>query len=338
MRTSTRPTVPKPVTDDAHIRIVSPSWPTIHFNPQRARRAERELARLGFRFSYGRWAAEVTPDGSSAGTAHQRADDLMEAFADPEVDVIFTAAGGATTAEVLPLLDLDVIRANPKPFIGYCDNVWLNHHLYEAGLYSYFGVAFVMHLGEPGGVYPEIERSLRQILLDRGDVAYAPNANRTNEYFNWQDPALEPTVRTRNVAGGWHWIRHGTGQGRFIGAELQVLPNLIDHFGIDLRGAVLFWEVAPTTRKTLPFMLKEVARRGDLGELAGMVVGGDVRHEPRRWAKVVSDALTGVLGEVPFPVVVNADIGHLDPVWVVPYGMDVVLNSSADLRFLRPVR
>lgn len=327
--------LPKKIGPDSHIRIVSPSWPSIYYTPYRTARAERAMADFGFTFSYGRHAAEVTDDGGSAGTAEQRAQDVMEAFTDDKADVILSAAGGGTTREILPLLDGDIIRASRKPFIGYCDNVWLNQYLLENGLCSYYGLAYVAHFGEPGGIYPEIAEQLRVALLSHEEIVCSSADRRTNQYFNWQDPKMEQRVRIRNVRGGCDWIRQGSGRGRFIGGGVEGLPGLIDHFNLDLDGAVLFWDVGPSTFRPVPYLLAEIARRADLSRLAGMVIGANIRSRPERWATTVSAALDEVIGEVSYPVMVNADIGHLDPPWVTPYGMDAVLDSQAGLRFPR---
>ena len=52
-----------------------------------------------------------------AGTAEQRAGDLMAAFADPTIDGILCTRGGWGSAELLPHLDAELIRANPE---GVC--------------------------------------------------------------------------------------------------------------------------------------------------------------------------------------------------------------------------
>ena len=72
---------------------------------------------LGYRTKLMRHALDRGPL-YYAGTAEQRAGDLMAAFADPEVDGILCTRGGWGSAELLPLLDAAVVRANPKAFVG----------------------------------------------------------------------------------------------------------------------------------------------------------------------------------------------------------------------------
>src|SRR5574338_1204057 len=55
-----------------------------------------------------------------------RAEDLMQAFADPSIKAIFSTIGGDESIRLLPFMDLDVIRGNPKIFMGYSDTTIRN--------------------------------------------------------------------------------------------------------------------------------------------------------------------------------------------------------------------
>ena len=59
--------------------------------------------------------------GYMAGTDAQRASDLNEAFSRKDIAGIFCLRGGFGAMRLLPLLDFDMIRQNPKPLIGYSD-------------------------------------------------------------------------------------------------------------------------------------------------------------------------------------------------------------------------
>lgn len=327
---------PRLVGPGAHIRIVSPSWPHLFYAPPRAARAEKTLIDMGIRVSYGEFAHEVTDDGMSAGTPEQRASDFMAAVLDPDVDAIMTTGGGATSWELCPHLNPELIRQHAKPFFGYCENIWLHHYLLEhAGLTSYYGVAFMAQFGEVNGIFPESADSFQRALSYPGDLVFEPMPDRTNEFYSWVDPVTDAAPRKRTVQGGWHWLNPGHGEGRFIGGEATYLTRLIDRFEFDVAGAILFWHVAPNDHLSAADLLRGLADRADLQALAGMVVGTDVRHEPDRWAAVVSTALADVLGEVSYPVLANADLGHTDPAWVLPYGGNAILDSEAGLRFPR---
>jgi muramoyltetrapeptide carboxypeptidase len=291
-------------------------------------RAEQVMAGLGLRVSYGAHAAAITDDGMSAGTARQRADDFMEAFTDPSVDAVFSAYGGASAHELVSMLDTAALRGADKAFIGNSDNVWLHHYLYqETGLSSYFGVTYIGELGEFGGPFPETLQSFRQAVMSPGDLVCRPAPLRSDDFSHHAQP---DTPRRHNRAGGWHWLRPGLARGPLVGGEIGTLVELARHFNLKLDGCVLFWDVRlrPGAGESGHGWLAELADLVALDRLAGMVVGPDVRHTPDGWSRVVADMLAEILPGTTYPVLVNADVGHLDPKWVVPYGRNAVLDSG----------
>src|SRR5262245_48065543 len=68
-----------------------------------------------------------------------RAEDLMNAFIDPSIKGIISTIGGNDSIRILPYLDLDVIRSNPKIFLGYSDTTITHMACYKADLVSFFG-------------------------------------------------------------------------------------------------------------------------------------------------------------------------------------------------------
>ena len=338
---------PTPVGAGGHVRVISPSWPIFFHAPQRAVRAEEVLRRLGLRVSYGAHAWEITDDGVSAGSVQQRAADFMAAFTDPSVDVVFSTYGGETAHELLPFLDARRLRAERKAFVGNSDNVWLNQYLLqEAGLTSYYGCTYGGELGEYGGPFPDTIDCLQRALMSVDDLVCVPMARRSSESHGMLRRESEQRLRQLNVAGGWHWLRPGRGRGPLVGAELSVLVAMIDHFELKVDGCILFWDFSVThaeMRTSTPQerlaelcdLLAGLADRGLLDGLAGMVVGPHRQHTPDGWAAALDEVLRTVQPMATYPVVVNADVGHLDPKWVVPYGREAVLDSAQGLVFPR---
>jgi muramoyltetrapeptide carboxypeptidase LdcA involved in peptidoglycan recycling len=327
---------PHPIVPGARARVISPAWPAMYYAPQRARRAEKVLRGLGIEVEYGRHAWEVTDDGLSAGSARHRAADFMDAFTDAGVDLVISAGGGASSHELLPLLDPAALRLSCRPFVGNSDNVWLNHFLYqEAGLISYYGVTHTAELGEPGGMFPETLDHLRRALAGSGEFVCKPVARRTDQFYNWQIPEQEKRVRNLTQPAGCTWLRPGRGSGPLVGGELSAFVDMVDHFRPSLDGCVVFWDIGLENPAGPVELLSRLADRVPLTPLAGMMVGPRVGHDGRAWVAAVEEALRLVAPAAQYPVVVNADVGHLDPRWVVPYGADVTLDSERGIVFPR---
>ena len=87
-----------------------------------------------------------------AGTMRERLEDLHAAFADPSVDGILCTRGGWGTAELLPYLDLDLIRAHPKPYFGYSDHTSVQTYLLDAvGLVTFYAPMCATDFSRAGG-------------------------------------------------------------------------------------------------------------------------------------------------------------------------------------------
>jgi muramoyltetrapeptide carboxypeptidase len=319
---------PRPVRPGDHIRIVSPGLPTLTYIPDRAHRAEQTLTDMGFTASYGSRARLVSADGLTAGSARERALDLMEAFTDPSVHAILAADTGLASREVLDHLDPALIAANPKPFIGYCDTAYVNLYLAsQAGLSSLYGCTYMIHLGEAGGAYPETSSYLIDALDSDRTLVCTPVKARTGGLISWFEPELERRPRPLDLAGGWTWLRPGTAQGAFLGGEISQLPELADYFGLSLRSSILFWDISFHRRPVQP-LFKELCDRTDLTGLAAMVVGTHPLIPPAEWAAIVGDLLTEFLPGGDFPVEVNSDLSHTCPSWTTPYGERAILTAD----------
>ncbi|OLB79923.1 MAG: hypothetical protein AUI14_08915 [Actinobacteria bacterium 13_2_20CM_2_71_6] len=327
--------VPDPVGPGAHIRILSPAMPTVSYIPDRVLRAERVLLDQGYTLSYSRSAFQVSADGTTAGTVEQRVADFVEAFADPTVDVVFASDAGLGSKDLLDRLDLPTIAANPKPFLGYCDNVFLNLYLAaRAGISSLYGATYMVHIGEAGGAYPETLRSLAQALSSAEPLVCEAMPDRTGELINWYVPELEVQPRTRDIPGGWTWLRPGTARGPLLGGEISIVPELVETFDLSLDSAVLFWDISYHGLAVEP-LFKAACASTDLTRLAGMMVGAHPLMPLADWAATVGALVDEFLPDADYPIVVNTDLGHTCPSWIVPYGEEVVVQSPDRIVFPR---
>jgi len=112
----TEQTKPKRLTTGARIGVVSPAY---WLEPERLQRAVGVFEDLGYEMVLGK--STGLKENKYAGSADLRAADIMDMFRDSSIDAIISARGGYGGNRVLPLLDYDIIRENPKIFIGYSD-------------------------------------------------------------------------------------------------------------------------------------------------------------------------------------------------------------------------
>lgn len=328
--------IPKPIARGSHIRVVSPGLSTLNCIPDRARRADRALRNLGFEVSYGPHAFS-TSTGGTAGSAAARAADFVAAFEDDSVDVVLSSDAGIGSREMVPMLDARTIAAHPKPFMGYCDNVFLHQYLAsEAKMSSLYGCVLMVHFGEVGGAFPETVDYFTRALTDPAALVCRPFPSRTGEFIDFRKPELDIKHRVRDIEGGWTWLRPGHARGPLIGGELSMLPDLIRDFHMSLDGAVLFWDISMFNLH-LPVRpaFEALSNHADLSRLAGMIVGHHPWLAPPVWAATIGGLLRDELAGAGFPVLANADLSHLCPSWIVPYGEEVVLDDASGVVFPR---
>src|SRR5258706_5372658 len=119
---------PRAVRPGAHIAIVSPASP---FSREEFDRGVAELRRLGYEPTYDEDVFARTGTYLS-GAADVRAAAFARAWSDPSIAALIAVRGGYGSVQMLPLLDVDMIRKTPKGFIGYSDNTsilsWLTGH------------------------------------------------------------------------------------------------------------------------------------------------------------------------------------------------------------------
>ena len=263
-----------------------------------------------------------------------RADDLMDAFADPSIRAVISTIGGDDSIRILPYLDLDILSAHPKVFMGYSDTTITHLACYRAGLVSFYGPAIMAGFAENGGLFPYLVDSVRRTLFSvaaPGDIRPNPDGW-TVEHVDWGEPANQSRPRKLNPSDGWKFVQgQGVRRGRLLGGCIEVFDWL--------RGtpwwppteawqdAILFLETsedAPPPDE-VERILRVYATLGILHKLSGFLFGRPGGQVPVERFDEYEQAILQVVSEEEglneLPVVMRMDFGHTDPMCVLPYGV-----------------
>lgn len=331
-----RPTRPPGLRPGSLVRVVSPAYPALALVSHRRPRAEAALRGMGFAVDYG--AHAFARLGHLAGTAEERAADLNQAFADPTVDAIICALGGGSSIELLPLLDYELIRANPKPFIGHSDNAMIMMALLTgAGLVSFHGPSFVNQLGEYPAPFPETVAALGRALSGTGPLPFRPAERRTDVLPPWWNEPDDKVARPFNLAGGWRWLKPGRACGPLVGGQLNILQEMLyTAWAPSFEGVILFWDAMMWHTALVDAALARLSARGVLAGCAGMVIGHPTRLRQLGQTAPFEDVVAKWAGEIDGPILFNGDCGHTDPAWTLPYGGLAHLDSAADRFWAEP--
>jgi muramoyltetrapeptide carboxypeptidase len=272
-------------------------------------------AALGLQIAFAEHA--FAADHYSAGTAEQRASDLMAAFVDPAVAAVFVSMGGATAIDVLELIDYDVIAANPKGIAGISDSTTVLQAITaRTGLITFHGLElfdFARHAMD------YTLASIRSTLFDASTDPWRPNPS-------WRDLAGETTAYS-----GWRSIRPGNASGPVIGGNSDAFTQLIGTgYWPATDGAVLVIETYRLQKRHLHALLVSLRLRGVLDGLAGLVMGYCLGSDApgtgndRDLAEIVTQTTEGY----DFPVLQVGEIGHQVENLILPIGAQIDLNAD----------
>lgn len=298
--------------------------------PHRVERGVRFLESLGFRVVLGEhvWGRR----GYTSGTPEERVADLHRFFSDPSIRAIVSAIGGDHACHLLPLLDFDLIRANPKILLGYSDMTVLNLAIHaQTHLVTFNGPALMSDLAE----YPEplpytVNHLLRALTQPVPIGPVQPSDAWTEEFLDWGAKADLARPRALRRSFGWIWLKAGKAEGPLVGGCLESLQHLRGSvYWPDLTGAILFLETSELvpTPGWVDAVLQDYENMGVFARLGGLLIGrpyGYSDDQKEELHQVILDRTR----RYAFPIVAEMDFGHTAPQLTLPIGCRAQIDSS----------
>jgi muramoyltetrapeptide carboxypeptidase LdcA involved in peptidoglycan recycling len=313
------------------IRVVAPSR-SRRLIPDEVRSiADRRLAELGLRVSFGDHVDEA--DAFTSSSVVSRVADLHHSFADPEVAGILTVIGGYNANQLLPSLDWELIGANPKVLCGYSDVTALQDAiLARTGMVTYSRPHWSSF-----GMLRHLEDTLRwfvDCLFGDRPLELAPAATWTDDEWYLDQDAREPRTNP-----GWWVLGEGEAYGPIVGGNLSTFALLHGTpFMPELDGAVLWLEDDFESKpEDFERLLTALLQQPGASRVTGLLIG---RFQV---ATAMTRELLGlIVGSKPelrgLPVVANLDFGHTSPMITFPVGGEVEVaagGSGASVRITR---
>jgi muramoyltetrapeptide carboxypeptidase len=262
--------------------------------------------------------------GYLAGRDEERAAHVNAMFADRQVRAIFAVRGGWGSARVLPHLDFDLIRANPKLLIGFSDITAL--HLALAARTDCPSI----HGPNAASAWGRLSwDSFRRLAFDA-------------ETPTWQTPAGTDD-RLAQRSGRIRTFRPGRASGPLIGGNLTILSSLVGTpYLPSFDGALLFLEDTDEAQYRIDRMLTQLALAGILGRVAGVVFGQCTDCIARNSSSIGGFTLSEVLAQhftpLGVPAFQGALFGHVENQFSIPVGVRAEIDATAGtIRMLEPV-
>jgi muramoyltetrapeptide carboxypeptidase len=274
---------PKSIKENSTIGVVSPSY---WLDENVLKNTTKFFTDLGYNIEISK--SNTLQWGPFAGTPQERADDLHRMFADPKIDAVMCARGGYGANRVLPLLDYDLIRKNPKIFIGYSDiTAYLTSITQKTNLVTFHGPMLT--------TYKKSWINYNYNLMNR----VLTGENNIN---------IEPpeSLKTRI-------LKDGTGSGPLWGGNMSLLINRLGTSDtLNTNGVILFLEDIDEYLYSFERMLVQMRTSGMFDQINGLIIGEfeDIRDQEVRFGRNTDEIILDICGDLDIPIVSNFPCGH----------------------------
>ncbi|HEY6541416.1 MAG TPA: LD-carboxypeptidase [Ktedonobacteraceae bacterium] len=249
----------------------------------------------------------------TAGSPELRARDLMAMFTDASVDAIQCLRGGYGSAQIIPLLNFEVIAGHPKPFIGFSDITALHMALLRFTGMATFYAPMLITMGDQ-----------RTSEFSRQRLLQVLGGETTGEYP--RDPA-DPFVRA---------LAPGKASGRLVGGCLSDLVHTMGTpWELNLDDAIFVFEEVGAGPHGIDRALLQLQQAGKLQRVRGVIVGdladcewSDGGGAPWPHTKNLEEMLEERLGPLGVPILYPLPFGHGDRFATLPLGVQATLDAS----------
>ena len=333
---------PKVVPGD-RVAVLSPSFAAPAVAPAVHEQAMRRLEALT-----GLVAVEYPTTRRLDASPRDRAADVDAAFADPQIRAVLATIGGEDQITVVPHLDPELVRADPRPFVGYSDSTNLLNWLWSHGVAAFHGGSTQVHLG-PGPAVDEVHaRSLRAALLRGGRLQVVDPGTSEDIGKDWEDPAALTEYGDREPTEPWTWDgpeRSVTGP--TWGGCIEVMQWFLTagRSAADpaaLEGGVLLLETSEelVPAREVGWIVRSLGERGLLAAVDAVLVARpptstfEVQPTADERAALRAEQRDEVIEVVrrytqDAVVVVGVPFGHTRPQWIMPHGGSVTVDSAS---------
>lgn len=272
--------------------------------------AKEAMEALGFKVKLGENLKNRS--GHLAGTDEERAGDLNSMFGDPEVKMIVCIRGGSGAARILPLIDYDLIKRNPKPIQGYSDITALHSAIHsQTGLITFHG---------PNGSGSWNSFNVKQfekVFFGSEPIVFK------NEIGKGDDLVAKGN-RIQTLTGG-------KAKGRILGGNLTVLTALSGtKYYPDFQDSIIFLEDTGEDPYKVDRMLSTLKLNGTLGKVKGFLFGqcSDCTPGGGYGAFTIDQLLDHYVLPLKIPAYSGAMIGHVSRQFIIPVGAEVELDAD----------
>lgn len=281
------------------IGIIAPSRPV---DKKKVLAGIKKLESRGFKVKLGKNLYKKTY--YSAGTAKEKASDLNAMFKDKEVKAIICAAGGISATQIVDLIDYEIIKKNPKIFMGFSDITVLLLAIYKkTGLITFHG--------------PNLH-SFRRLDKRAENFLFDLLMGKETEY---------------SIPNDMEIIKKGKTEGKLIGGNVHLNNSLLGtEYSPSYGKAIWFWEDLGENPASLHQKLYRFKLSKNLNNVSGMIIGhlsGCVDKVYKEDNRPIEEIILEVTKEYNFPIIKVPYFGHdVNNFYTFPIGVTAEIDTK----------
>ena len=300
-----KPIKPKALIRGDVIGVISPA--SAPASQEKIDKGAEYLERLGYRVKFGKNVRAVR--GFLAGADEERASDVNEMFADKKVKAIIAVRGGYGTPRLLPLINYNLIKHNPKIFVGYSDLTALQLALYKkTGLVSFSGPMAGVEMFK--GIHPFTEEHFWQMIT---------STKKLGTLHNPDSRPLKPMGK-------------GRASGVLIGGNLSLITSIAGTpYLPSFKNSILFFEEIEEESYRFDRMMNQLALAGIFKDAKGIVIGELTDIKPADITKphlTVEQIIADHLSFLSKPILTGLVYGHVPRKLTMPIGIRATVDAT----------
>lgn len=309
------------------IGYYSPSAPATFFAPKRYERAKKFLEKKGFNLVTGELSGKS--QGYRSGSILERAQELNILIRNKDIKCIMSTIGGNNSNSILPYLDFEEIKKNPKIFIGYSDVTAILLAIYaKTGVITFYGPALVASFGEFSPLVDETFSYFSDILMNDIKLPYTLKTPEryTDEFISWEDQSRPKNTYKNTLVT----VIPGKVSGRLIGGNLNTMYGIwgSEYMPEIKEGDILFIEDSLKSAAVIERSFSFLKLNHIFDKVGGIILGKHELFNDQNSGKKPYEILLEVLGEKKIPFLAEFDCSHTHPMLTLPIGGMVELDST----------
>jgi muramoyltetrapeptide carboxypeptidase len=298
---------PKRLKKGDTIGMISPGS---HISDEELEKAVIRMEELGFQVKLSKNVSAKR--GFNAGTDEQRLNDLHSMFSDKQVDGIWCTRGGYGCSRLLPKINYNLIKRNPKVLIGYSDITALNQGIFQkTGMVCFHGPVGASELTEYN------KQHITNILLEPKE--------------KYSILLSEENLQTESDHYKIEVIRPGKMKGPLIGGNLSLLAALAGTpYNFDAKGKIVFIEDVGEKPYRIDRMLTTIRQACNLKAASGIILGifEDCQPGENDLSLSLMETLRDRLRDLDVPVIYGLSFGHIMNQCIFPLGVKAELDTG----------